>query len=135
MVPRKMQAAAALPEVHEPPKVKVNHRELKTLGERVRTLRASRGETLTKVADGIGVSKGYLSSVESGRTANVGSEVLTRIARYFQCSADFLLGLDSVAQNINAGLVRDIAAALIQAESDPQELAALRRFVTSRKPD
>lgn len=49
------------------------------IGSRIRTIREKKGISLNKFAKIIGVSSGYLSNLESGRTNTVNLEVLNII--------------------------------------------------------
>ncbi|MCA9609497.1 MAG: helix-turn-helix transcriptional regulator [Myxococcales bacterium] len=62
------------------------------LGVRMRALREAQGLTLTEVAERCGLSKGYLSTIESGGGANPTLEVLTRIAAALDVTVGELVG-------------------------------------------
>ncbi len=61
-----------------------------TTGERIRELRDRRGWTQEKLAHEAGVSKGFLSDVESNKR-NISSEYVLRIANALGASLDYLL--------------------------------------------
>lgn len=66
--------------------------ELSPVGFRLRTLRLQRGESLSRVAEAVGVSKGFLSNLE--RSRNVASaDVLGKLARYYGLSFSKLRSL------------------------------------------
>ena len=60
------------------------------LGNRIRRLRLSRGLKLQELAEEAGLSTGYLSDIERGRSALSG-EKLASLARVLCVTADYLL--------------------------------------------
>jgi transcriptional regulator with XRE-family HTH domain len=52
-------------------------------GEKLRALRAARGATLKEMAEAIGVSSAYLSSLEHGRRGRPSWYLVQRIIAYF----------------------------------------------------
>jgi transcriptional regulator with XRE-family HTH domain len=52
-------------------------------GEKLRELRAARGSTLKEMAEAIGVSSAYLSSLEHGRRGRPSWYLIQRIIAYF----------------------------------------------------
>jgi transcriptional regulator with XRE-family HTH domain len=52
-------------------------------GEKLRALRAARGATLKQMAEAIGVSSAYLSSLEHGRRGRPSWYLIQRIITYF----------------------------------------------------
>jgi transcriptional regulator with XRE-family HTH domain len=52
-------------------------------GEKLRALRAARGDTLKQMAEAIGVSSAYLSSLEHGRRGRPSWYLIQRIITYF----------------------------------------------------
>lgn len=60
------------------------------MGDRVRALRKERGWTLDQLADASGLSKGFLSQTENGKTQPTGP-VLLRVAKALGASVDYLL--------------------------------------------
>jgi transcriptional regulator with XRE-family HTH domain len=52
-------------------------------GEKLRALRAARGATLKEMAESIGVSSAYLSSLEHGRRGRPSWYLIQRIITYF----------------------------------------------------
>jgi len=61
-----------------------------TTGDRIRKLREDRGWTQEKLASEAGISKGFLSDVESSNR-NISSEYVLRIANALGASLDFIL--------------------------------------------
>src|SRR5690242_18058730 len=61
------------------------------VGNRIRELRKQRGLTQGQIAAFAGVTRGWLSLVESGDTPNPGGERLDRVARILGVSSRYLL--------------------------------------------
>lgn len=62
-------------------------------GERLRELRCEKGLTQKQLAEKLNISQKSLSKYE-GESLDLSTELIVRICRYFQVSADYLLGLD-----------------------------------------
>ena len=62
-------------------------------GERLRELRCEKGLTQKQLAEKLNISQKSLSKYER-ESLDVSTELIVRICRYFQVSADYLLGLD-----------------------------------------
>ncbi len=60
-------------------------------GTLVKNLRLQKGLTQNEVAEALGVTPGYISNVENGRTA-MSLRMLTYYARLVGCSLDSLVG-------------------------------------------
>jgi transcriptional regulator with XRE-family HTH domain len=58
---------------------------------RLKSLRAARGETLRQVAEATGVSNPLVSQIENGRVENPGILTVARLARHFEVSVDSFL--------------------------------------------
>jgi len=101
------------------PKAAADAAYLKTVGDRVRDLRAQRGMTRRALAQYSGVSERYLAQLESG-LGNPTITVVRSLARAFDVAPDTLVvegHLSSLAQSI-IGAVRELA---------PEQLAVLQR--------
>jgi transcriptional regulator with XRE-family HTH domain len=61
-----------------------------SVGDRIREIREELGLTLDKLADKTGISKGFLSDVETGKR-DISSEYLLKIADAVGASLDYLL--------------------------------------------
>lgn len=72
-----------------------------TIGRRITGLRERRDMTLEELAAEIGVNATTLGRMEKGQTQKVGSDVLAALAREFQVSADYLLGLTDIPDRKN----------------------------------
>ena len=70
------------------------------IGNRIRRLRKSRGESLIKLAAAASISSGYLSDVERGESALSG-EKLASIAKVMNVSVDYLLSGKNTASQAN----------------------------------
>ena len=67
-------------------------KELEIFAERVHMLRKQRGMSQRELGEAIGLSHKSISTIESGsRTTTL--EKLVILARFFQVSSDYLLGL------------------------------------------
>ena len=62
-------------------------------GERLRELRCEKGLTQKQLAEKLNISQKSLSKYER-ESLDLSTEMIVRICRYFQVSADYLLGLD-----------------------------------------
>lgn len=62
-------------------------------GERLRELRCEKGLTQKQLAETLNISQKSLSKYER-ESLDLSTELIVRICRYFQVSADYLLGLD-----------------------------------------
>ena len=70
-------------------------------GERITELREGAGLTIEELAAKIGVNATTLGRMENGRTQKIGDDVLAALAREFNVSTDFPLGLTSIADRKN----------------------------------
>ena len=71
-----------------------------SVGDRIREIREELGLTLEKLADKTGISKGFLSDVETGKR-DISSEYLLKIADAVGASLDYLLrGENSTSSSI-----------------------------------
>lgn len=62
-------------------------------GERLRELRCEKGLTQKQLAEKLNISQKSLSKYER-ESPDLSTELIARICRYFQVSADYLLGPD-----------------------------------------
>lgn len=75
---------------------------VKKFGERLFKLREERGETQLQLAQAIGITRQSLSRYETNeRTPNI--DLIYSIAKHFNVSADYLLGLSDV-QSVNTDI-------------------------------
>lgn len=81
------------------------------LGQRIQELRGGRGWSQVEVARRLGVTKQTVSNWENGNI-QPSVDMLVRLAKLFQVSADYLLGLDNVARLSIEGLPANVVAHL-----------------------
>ena len=74
------------------------------IGRRITGLREREDMTLEELAAKIGVNATTLGRIEKGQTQKIGSDVLAALAREFNVSADFLLGLTDIPDRKNYGI-------------------------------
>ena len=72
-----------------------------TTGRRITGLREREDMTLEELAAIIGINATTLGRIEKGQTQKIGSDVLVAIAREFNVSTDFLLGLTNIPERKN----------------------------------
>ena len=72
-----------------------------TTGERITELREGARLTIEELASKVGVNATTLGRMEKGQTQKIGDDVLTALAREFNVSTDFLLGLTSIPDRKN----------------------------------
>lgn len=72
-----------------------------TLNFRPAQLRKREDITIEELAAKIGVNATTLGRIEKGQTQKIGSDVLVAIAREFNVSTDFLLGLTNIPERKN----------------------------------
>ena len=65
-----------------------------SFGKTLKTLRNSRNISATKLSEDLNIHRGSLSNWETGRRTP-DSEMLLKIANYFNVSVDYLLGNDT----------------------------------------
>ena len=65
-----------------------------TIGNLVCELRKEKGLSQKKLADAIGVSQAAIAKIEINRNEAT-SDTIRKLAKYFDVSADYLLGLTS----------------------------------------
>ncbi len=70
-------------------------------GRRITGLREHEDMTLEELAARIGINATTLGRIEKGQTQKIGSDVLIAIAREFNVSTDFLLGLTNIPERKN----------------------------------
>lgn len=72
-----------------------------TTGRRIIGLREREDMTIEELAVKIGINATTLGRIEKGQTQKISSDVLVAIAREFNISADFLLGLTNIPERKN----------------------------------
>lgn len=61
------------------------------LGDKIKAVRENAGMSLTALAQNVGISKGYLSQIESGSVKNPAAVIVGRIARVLKTTSEMLL--------------------------------------------
>ena len=92
-------------------------------GETIRLLRIAKRQSLQQVADAVGASKAHIWELETGKSRNPSSELLERIAAYFDVSVSHLLGEGPKAAGASPELIamfRDLQ------KLDPDDLEFVR---------
>lgn len=72
---------------------------MKPIGKRIQDLREMKFWTKRELAAKLGISESQLSRIESGKTATVSSDILTGLAKEFDVSSDYILGLSPSKDN------------------------------------
>lgn len=72
---------------------------MKTEGQRITDLREDRFVTQRDLARKLQISESQLSRIESGKTETISSDILIGIAKFFDVSTDYILGLSPIRQN------------------------------------
>ena len=71
----------------------------KSVGQRIQDLRENRFMTKRELAATLGISESQLSRIENGKTATVSSDILAGLAKEFDVSTDYILGLSPTKDN------------------------------------
>jgi len=74
------------------------------VGRRITGLRECKNMTIEELAARVGVNATTLGRIEKGQTQKIGSDVLAALAREFNVSADFLLGMTDIPDRKNYGI-------------------------------
>ncbi len=69
------------------------------IGKRITDLREERDMTKRELAAQLAISESQLSRIESGKTVTISSDILVGLARVFDVSADYILGLSPTREN------------------------------------
>ena len=72
-----------------------------TIGERMKDLRTARGITIKELAEKAGLDYSTLSRIENGKIQKVADDVVLMLAKFFNVSTDFLLGLTNIPDKKN----------------------------------
>jgi len=93
--------------------------EQENYGALVKKLRIENNLTQNQVAESLGVTPGYISNVENGRTA-MSLRMLTYYAKLVGCSLDSLVG-DLEPEYSETALDRELYEAIIKLDSETKE--------------
>lgn len=88
-------------------------------GTLVKNLRIQNNLTQNQVAEALGVTPGYISNVENGRTA-MSLRMLTYYARLIDCSLDSLVG-ELEPDYSETALDRELYEAIIKLDTNTKE--------------
>lgn len=78
---------------------------MRTIGDRLKEQRQRAGLTQAQAAELEGLSRQYIWKLEEGENEPPAWPLLVKLARRYQCSADYLLGLtDDPAAELSAPL-------------------------------
>lgn len=89
---------------------------IRGFGERLQTLRKSKGLSQKQVADAVGISASVISNYESSeRTPSL--ENLIALAGFYRCSTDYLLGIEKPdnSKSIDVSMLTDEQIRLLSA--------------------
>lgn len=75
-----------------------------SLGARIKKLRFEKGVSLQIVADSVGASKPHIWELEKGSTKNPSLELVTKLAKYFGVTVDYLAGVDEDDESENMAI-------------------------------
>ena len=98
-----------------------------THGERIEEIRKDRKLSQRELAAQAGISYDALRRVENGETNTINSDMLIRLAEFFEVSTDYLLGLSNVRERRNyavsqLGLSEESIKRLVSKKIDPDSL-------------
>ncbi|MBQ6481168.1 MAG: helix-turn-helix transcriptional regulator [Anaerolineaceae bacterium] len=75
-----------------------------TPGERILDLQKASGMTQAELAHKIGLSPSQLGRIENGNTTSVSSDILVALAKEFNVSTDYILGLTEISAPKNSDI-------------------------------
>lgn len=75
-----------------------------TIPERLKDLRNERGLDIADVANATGISSSALSNYENDESKDISHRAIIALARFYDVSADYLLGLTEIKNRPNAAL-------------------------------
>jgi len=101
-----------------------------TVKDRIGDLRTNKGLSQKELSEIIGVAPSQMSRIESGETQKVSIDILIKLAKVFEVSTDYLLGLTPLSVPMNydisrLGLSEESVKRLITGEIDTQILSPL----------
>lgn len=86
-----------------------------TLGERILILRRRRGLTQRELAEATGLNTNTIARVERGDLKDLGGQLVAKLAKALETTADFLLGLSEDPRQGNENEHRPTGVALVGA--------------------
>ena len=96
-------------------------------GERIEEIRKDRKLSQRELAAQAGISYDALRRVENGETNTINSDMLIRLAEFFEVSTDYLLGLSNIRERRSyavsqLGLSEEAVKRLVSRKIDPDSL-------------
>lgn len=74
-----------------------------SLYETISTLCENKGVSVSKMCTEIGISRGILSDLKTGRKSGVSAKTLNKIAEYFGVTMNYLMGTEKTATQQGGG--------------------------------
>jgi len=68
-----------------------------SFANKLKQCRLKKGQSLQEVADNLGVSKAHFWELETGKSRNPSTDILTKISNHFEVSIGWLLGEDETS--------------------------------------
>ena len=99
----------------------VYHRGM-SIGQRLREKRHDAGLTLGQVGEHEGITAQYLSDLERGKNQPNTWSLLARLARRYQTSADYLLGLEDAAAAASRPEIAEIVRIWLELDEEQRTL-------------
>ena len=101
-----------------------------TVNDRIGDLRTNKGLSQKELSELIGVAPSQMSRIERGETQNVNIDILIKLAKIFEVSTDYLLGLTPLSVQMNydisqLGLSEESVRRLITGEVDTKIINSL----------
>lgn len=79
---------------------------MKSVGERIKKLRVEKGLTAKEISERLNINASTISKLENDKKS-IDSDELKKYASFFSTSADFILGLDTSADDVVMCMKRD----------------------------
>jgi transcriptional regulator with XRE-family HTH domain len=71
---------------------------VEAMGDRIKWLREGKGLKAVEVAESLGMKQSYYSDVENNRRTNLTTEVLKKLADFYDCTIDFIVTGEPIEQ-------------------------------------
>ncbi|MBE0467407.1 MAG: helix-turn-helix domain-containing protein [Candidatus Desulforudis sp.] len=95
------------------------------LGRRIRRLREDMGLTVTELAERVGVTKGYISQIESGAVKKVAASHLFDIAQVLNTDIGYLLGRKVVLEQADTLVTQELKELQAAYDVNPEDIKML----------
>ena len=101
-----------------------------TPGEHIGDLRTNKGLSQRELSNLIGITSSQMSRIESGKIKSIGSDIIARLAKEFNVSTDYILGLTTISTPKNyeisqLGLTEEAVRAMVTGNADMRALNLL----------